>query len=42
MSTKLASDDIYSEVKNRKGRGRGVLDGVPETLIRIQKGTENK
>ncbi len=22
--------------------GTGVLDGVPETLIRIQKGTENK
>ncbi len=37
MSTKLASDGVYSKVYSKTG---GVW--VPDALIRFQKGTENK
>ncbi len=40
MSTKLASDDVYSETSRWTMTSWG-LGGVPEAWIRIQKGMEN-
>ncbi len=44
MSTKLASDDVYSETSRwtlTLGGGGGDLGGVPEAWTHIQKDTGN-
>ncbi len=42
MSTKLASDDVYSEISWWTMASGGGVRGVPKACIRMQKGTENK
>ncbi len=42
MSTKLASDDVYSETSWWTMTSGAGLGGVPEAWIRMKKRTENK